>query len=119
MWKLIPVVEASAVMVVAGLVGGITCFISITVVSKALTDTDDAAVTPAIVNVKLAVALVVLVTSILVMTVVVVVFGWVYRVALVVVADVLASVFDVTAISYCTFLRVRPLGLALGRFLHQ
>jgi hypothetical protein len=53
------------------------------------------------------------------MTVVVVVSGWVYRVVLVVAAAVLASVFDVTAISYCTFLRVRPLGLALGRFLHQ
>ena len=108
MWKLTPVVEANAAIVVAGLVGGITCFISITVVSKAPTVTDDAAVTPAMVNVKLAVALVVLVTSILVMTVVVVVFGCVYRVALVVVADVLASVFDVTAISYCTFLREHP-----------
>jgi hypothetical protein len=32
----------------------------------------------------------------------------VYRVVLAVAADVLASVFDVTAISYCTFLREHP-----------
>jgi hypothetical protein len=106
MWKLTPVVDASPAIVVAGLVGGITCFISITVVSKAPTDTDDAAVTPAMVNVKLAVLLVVLVTNILVITVVVVVSGCVYRVVLAVAAAVLASVLDVTAISYCTFLFV-------------
>ena len=111
MWKLTPVVEAEPVMVAAGLVGGITCFISITVVSKAPTDTDDAEVTEAKASVKLAVAAVVLVTKILVTTVVVVVFGCVYRVALVVVADVLASVFDVTAISYCTFLLLFELSL--------
>jgi hypothetical protein len=108
MWKFTPVVDASPAIVVTGSEGGITCFISITVVSKAATDTDEAAVTAAMVNVKLAVLLVVLVTNILVMTVVVVVSGWVYRVVLVVAADVLASVFDVTAISYCTFLREHP-----------
>ncbi len=75
MWKFIPVTEALPAIVAAGLVGGITCFISITVVSKAATDTDVAAVVPAMVRLKLAVALVVLVTRILVMMVVVVVFG--------------------------------------------
>jgi hypothetical protein len=104
MWKLTPVVEALPAIVAAGLVGGITCFISITVVSKAPTVTDDAAVTPAMVNVKLAVLLVVLVTNILVSTVVVAVLGCVYRVVLAVAADVLASVLDVTVIICCTFL---------------
>jgi len=70
-------------------------------VSNALIDTDVAAVTPAIVSPKVDVALVVLATNILVITVVVVVLGCVYRVVLVVAADVLASVLDVTAISYC------------------
>lgn len=77
MWKLIPAAEALPAIVAAGLVGGITCFISITVVSKAATDIDVAAVVPAIVRLKLAVALVVFVTRILVIIVVVVVFGWV------------------------------------------
>jgi len=98
--KLTPVVEAEPVIVAAGLVGGITCFISITVVSKAPTDTDDAEVTVAKASVKLAVAAVVLVTKILVITVVTVVLGCVYRVVLVVAAAVLASVLDVVAISY-------------------
>jgi hypothetical protein len=75
MWKLTAVVEALPAIVAAGLVGGITCFISITVVSKAPTVTDVAAVTAAIVKVKLAVLEEVLVTSILVMIVVVAVFG--------------------------------------------
>jgi hypothetical protein len=98
-------------MVAAGLVGGITCFISITVVSFAPTVTDDAEVTVAKDSVKLAVAVVVLVTKILVITVVTVVLGCVYRVVLVVAAAVLASVLDVTAISYCTFLLVRIMRL--------
>jgi hypothetical protein len=93
-------------MVAAGLVAGITCFKSMTVVSKAPTDTDEAEVVPAKARVKFAVLLVVLVTKILVTTVVTVVLGCVYRVVLVVAAAVLASVFDVTAISYCTFLLV-------------
>jgi hypothetical protein len=101
MWKLTAVVEALPAIVVAGLVGGITCFISITVVSFAGIDTDVAAVTPAITREKVATLVVVLVTNILVSTVVVVVLGCVYRVVLVVAADVLASVLDVTAISYC------------------
>jgi hypothetical protein len=75
MWKLIPATDALPAIVAAGLVGAMTCFISITVVSKAATDTDVAAVVPAMVRLKLAVALVVLVTRILVMMVVVVVFG--------------------------------------------
>jgi hypothetical protein len=75
MWKLTAVVEALPAIVAAGLVGGITCFISITVVSKAPTVTDVAAVTAPIVKLKLAVLPVVLVTSILVMIVVVAVFG--------------------------------------------
>lgn len=75
MWKLTPVVEAEPVIVAAGLVAGITCFISITVVSKAPTDTDEAEVVPAKARVKFAVLLVVLVTKILVMIVVVLVFG--------------------------------------------
>jgi hypothetical protein len=94
-------VEALPVIVAAGLVGGITCFISITVVSKLPTVTVVAALTPAMPRVKVAEELVVLVTNILVSTVVVVVLGCVYRVVLVVAAAVLASVFDVTAISYC------------------
>jgi len=94
-------VEALPVIVAAGLVGGITCFISITVVSKLPTVTVVAALTPAMPRVKVAEELVVLVTNILVITVVVVVLGCVYRVVLVVAADVLASVLDVTAISYC------------------
>jgi len=98
-------VEALPVIVAAGLVGGITCFISITVVSKLPTVTVVAALTPAMPRVKVAEELVVLVTNILVITVVVVVLGCVYRVVLVVAADVLASVLDVTAISYCTFPR--------------
>jgi len=94
-------VEALPVIVAAGLVGGITCFISITVVSKLPTVTVVAALTPAMPRVKVAEELVVLVTNILVITVVVVVLGCVYRVVLVVAAAVLASVLDVTAISYC------------------
>ena len=108
MWKLTPVVEAKPVIVAAGLVGGITCFISITVVSFAATPTDAAEVTAAKTNVKVAEAVVVLVTKILVITVVTVVLGCVYKVAVAVAAAVLASVFDVTAISYCTFLREHP-----------
>jgi hypothetical protein len=100
MWKLTPVVEAEPVMVAAGLVAGITCFISITVVSFAPTVTDEAEVTPAIESVKFAVLVVVLVTKTLVTTVMVEVFGWVYRVALVVAAAVRASTLDVVAISY-------------------
>ena len=111
MWKLTAVVEALPAIVAAGLVGGITCFISITVVSFAATPTFVAAVTPAITRENDAALVVVLVTSILVMTVVVVVFGWVYRVVDVVAAAVLASVFDVTAISYCTFLLLFELSL--------
>ena len=75
MWKLTPVVEAEPVMVAAGLVAGITCFISITVVSKAPTDTDEADVTPASDSVKLAVELVVFVTNTFVTTVIVEVLG--------------------------------------------
>ena len=108
MWKLTAVVLALPAIVAAGLVGGITCFISITVVSKAPTDTDVAAVTAAIVKPNVTALDVGLVTKILVTTVVTVVLGCVYRVVLVVAADVLASVFDVTAISYCTFLREHP-----------
>jgi hypothetical protein len=87
-------------MVAAGLVAGITCFISMTVVSNAATDTDVAAVTAAIARVKLAVLLVVLVTNTFVTTVMVEVFGWVYRVALVVAAAVRARTLLTVAISY-------------------
>jgi hypothetical protein len=100
MWKLIAVVEALPAIVAAGLVGGITCFISITVVSFAATLTFVAAVTPAITRENDAALVVVLVTSILVIIVVVVVLGCVYRVVLVVAAAVLARVLDVVAISY-------------------
>jgi hypothetical protein len=72
---LTPTIDALPAIVAAGLVGGITCFISITVVSKALTVTDVAEVTPAIVRLKFAVEAVVLATKILVIIVVVVVFG--------------------------------------------
>jgi hypothetical protein len=54
------------------------------------------------------------------MTVVVVVSGWVYRVVLVVAAAVLASTsLMLQPLVTVSFLKVRPLGLALGRFLHQ
>jgi hypothetical protein len=77
MWNVTPVVEALPAIVAAGLLGGITCFISITVVSLAETVTEAAAVVPPIVRLKFAVDAVVLVTKILVTIVVTVVFGWV------------------------------------------
>lgn len=75
MWKLTAVVVALPAIVAAGLVGGITCFISMTVVSFAATPTEVAAVTPAITKEKDAALVVVLVTKILVTIVVVLVFG--------------------------------------------
>jgi hypothetical protein len=106
MWKLIPVVVALPVIVAAGLVGGITCFISITVVSFAPTATDVAALTPAIANVNAALDVVVFVIKMLVTTVVTLVLGCVYKVVVEVAADVRAKVFDITAISYC-FLSIK------------
>jgi hypothetical protein len=94
------VVEALPAIVAAGLVGGITCFISITVVSLAAIFTEVAAVVLAITSENDAELEVVLVTKILVTIVVVLVLGWVYRVVLVVAAAVRASTLDVVAISY-------------------
>jgi hypothetical protein len=93
-------VDALPVIVAAGLVAGITCFISTTRVSFAATLTDVAAVVPAMLKEKVAVLVVVLVTNKLVTIVTVLVFGWVYRVVLVVAAAVRASTLDVVAISY-------------------
>ena len=70
-------------------------------VEFAATDDADCKATESIFNVKVAADVAVLVTAILVTTVVVDVFGTVYSVALLVAAAVLASAFDVTAMSYC------------------
>jgi len=66
--------------------------------------------------VNVAAEVVVLVTLILVTTVIVLVLGCVYNVVLVVAAAVLASTFDVTAISYCTFLLLVNISIRVFRF---
>ena len=80
---------------------GITCLQSMYTVEFAATDDPDCKATESISTLKVADDVAVFVTAIFVTTVVVDEFGTVYRVVLLVAAAVLASAFDVTAMSYC------------------
>jgi|LakMenEpi03Aug12_release.lakeMendotaPanAssembly.Ray.scaffolds.fasta_scaffold881989_2 hypothetical protein len=70
-------------------------------VEFAATDDADCKATESILSVNVAEVAAVFVTAIFVTTVVVDEFGTVYSVVLLVAAAVLASAFDVTAMSYC------------------
>jgi hypothetical protein len=105
MWKYTAVVDADPVIVFGVASAGITCFKSIKVDDLAARDTAEATGIVSISIVKVADEVVVFTINALVTTVVVLVLGTVYRVALVVAAAVLASAFDVTAISYCILSR--------------
>jgi hypothetical protein len=106
MWNRTVVAEANPVIVFGVAFAGITCFKSKPNTELAAIDTAGNIITPSILTVAVAEDAALLEITIFVTTVVVLVLGTVYRVALEVAAAVLARTLEVTAISYCSFREV-------------